>query len=223
MLFSSAVSAKELSTSEANALYKYRDVGNSISIVRYMGSEITIPDKINGKKVTKILESAFKGITSLKKVVFGSNITDVGMFAFYNCSNLETLVLNQGISVLDDDAFTKTGLISVDFPDTLQRIGFMCFSGDTKLTTFRFAGNAPQIVQKSFGEVLSTSLQQLKLLKLVKRQAKPASFAEGTVCDESAAGTERQGREKRTLPMWQWEKVQKVLRWLNGIDLEIDD
>jgi hypothetical protein len=148
---------KESSASVVNGLYKYKDQGNTIRIIRYIGSksEVIIPDKINGKKVTSILESAFLGKASLKKVVFGSNIAFVGTGAFSNCSNLETVVFNQGLTELESHAFSNTGLISVDFPDTLLRIGFMCF-----------AGNAPQILQKSFGEVLGTSLPQLKTVEI---------------------------------------------------------
>ena len=79
---------------------------------------------------------------------------------------MKTVVLNPGICILDDNAFKNTGLVSVDFPDTLQRIGFLCFSGNTKLTTLKFAGNAPGILQKSFGEVLSLDLPLLKTIEI---------------------------------------------------------
>jgi len=170
LIVSSTATAKELSSTEANKYYKFKDNGNAISIVSYIGSEskVTIPDKINGKKVTKILENAFTSNKSIKKVVMGKYIVSIGWFAFCNCINLEALVLNQGICVLEDDSFANTGLVSVDFPDTLQRIGFLSFDGNTKLTTLKFAGDAPQILQKSFGEVLSTSLPLLKTIEIGK-------------------------------------------------------
>jgi len=162
--------ARELSSSDAKALYEYTSDGNEIYILHYIGSEseVTIPDKIEGKEVTKILENAFSKVMSIKKVVFGSNISDVRSGAFRGCSNLETVVMNQGVTVLYDNAFSNTGLVSVDFPDTLERIWNSTFENNPKLTTLRFAGNAPSTFKTSFGKDISTSLPMLKTIEIGK-------------------------------------------------------
>jgi len=84
LIVSSTVTAKELSSTEANKYYKYKDNGTTVNIVSYTGSEsqVTIPDKINGRKVTKISERAFASNTSLKKVVMGKYIFSIGWGVF---------------------------------------------------------------------------------------------------------------------------------------------
>ena len=148
----------------------FEDDGDTINIVKYIGSEseVTIPDKIEGKEVTTILENAFSEVTSIKKVIFGSCIIEVRSGAFRDCSNLEAVVMNEGITVLGDYAFSNTSLVSVDIPDTLESIGLSTFENNPKLTTLRFAGNAPLAFKTSFGKNLNTSLPVLKTIEIGK-------------------------------------------------------
>ncbi len=99
--------------------------------------DIVIPEKINGKTVTKIAEDAFaraeidnmqlKSIvipdtvttiegcafgqcTELEKVTFGKNIKKIGYGAFWGCSKLNKIELNKNIEYIDSDVFFATGV-----------------------------------------------------------------------------------------------------------------
>ena len=62
----------------------------SITITGYTGSNtsITIPETINGIKVTAIANLAFRGCTSLTSIVIPKSVTTIGNCAFKGCTNL---------------------------------------------------------------------------------------------------------------------------------------
>ena len=69
----------------------------------------------------------------LKMVTLGASITEIGQNAFYNCSNIETLNLNDGTTIIGNHAFHYTGISSIPyFPSTVTYIGDYAFA-DTKI------------------------------------------------------------------------------------------
>lgn len=72
----------------------------TISISKYKGSdgEVIIPKKIDGMKVTGICAGAFKGCKSVLYVSVPNTVEDVGMCAFWGCSNLIKLDLPKSIN-----------------------------------------------------------------------------------------------------------------------------
>ena len=67
------------------------------SIKNKMIKEFIIPDKLNGKKVNKILKGAFSGLNNVKKIVIPSTIEIIEENAFSECSLLEELYLPSSV------------------------------------------------------------------------------------------------------------------------------
>ncbi len=90
---------------------------------------------------TVIPSSFFSGCKSLKSSTIGgvaqdgfvvpSQITEIGSSAFNNCVSLTKITLGENTTKLGSSAFKKTGLISVNLPNTIESIGQEAFSGST--------------------------------------------------------------------------------------------
>ena len=68
--------------------------------------ELVIPTEIEGYKVTKIDTDAFSG-----------------------CANIKSVVLNDGLVEIGDNAFQGTSISELDIPATVTRIGMYAFAG----------------------------------------------------------------------------------------------
>ena len=79
----------------------------SITITGYTGSNtsITIPETINGIKVTAIANSAFLGCTSLTSIVIPDGVTEIGLYAFLGCSALTSIVIPKSVTTIGNCAF----------------------------------------------------------------------------------------------------------------------
>lgn len=76
---------------------------------------LEIPNEIDGYEVTVIGENAFKGMTSLEKVVFADNIESVKDYAFSGCTNLKEVELNAE-ATLYTKVFEDTAIETLVFP-----------------------------------------------------------------------------------------------------------
>lgn len=83
-----------------------------------------VPDKINGMRVTKIAESAFQELDTIKSVRLPDSITDIGSYAFQGCTNLEKINYGGKLFSLGEDVFTGT-LFLTNAP---SKDGFVIFS-----------------------------------------------------------------------------------------------
>ncbi|MFD3157920.1 leucine-rich repeat domain-containing protein [Haloimpatiens sp. FM7330] len=70
-------------------------------------SMVILPKEYNGLPVTKIKNNGFSGCTNLFIVIFEdkSNIKKIGLFAFYGCTQLESIELPQSIKSIKPGAF----------------------------------------------------------------------------------------------------------------------
>lgn len=74
--------------------------------------------------------NTFRSCTGLLSVTIPGNIATVGVSAFFGCSGLTTLVIQEGVSLLDDEAFMNTtSLTSVTLPSTRPTIRASAFQG----------------------------------------------------------------------------------------------
>lgn len=85
-----------LSTVQVMAEEKYAYVlkeDGTAEISGYSGTEedITIPETIDGYKVTSIGAGAFKGNVTIKNLIIGENITYIGFEAFADCDKLTSV------------------------------------------------------------------------------------------------------------------------------------
>lgn len=90
------------------------------------GTDVVIPESINGTSITAIGDAAFSsaGITS---VIFPSTVTRIGRYAFYGNSNLTNVQFPTSLTDIGAGAFTACGLTSVDIPSSVIEIGSAAF------------------------------------------------------------------------------------------------
>lgn len=77
-----------------------------MSIAGYSGldDDITIPQEINGRRVTAIDPAAF-ALTWVTRVVLPDTVQVIGNSAFLMCSELEEVILPEGLMRIESSAF----------------------------------------------------------------------------------------------------------------------
>ncbi len=89
-------------------------------------SEVTIPST-----VTEIRARAFENCRKLKTIHFAANsqLQTIGDWAFYNCHNLRSLVLPEGVTTIGDAAFYGCNyLTEITLPSTMQKLADNAFA-----------------------------------------------------------------------------------------------
>ena len=109
-------------------LYLGRNLSKNFSSNKEVLLEVTI-----GKNVTNIPDKMFQNYSSLKKinVAFGQ-ITEIGEYAFFNCSNLQSEDVNKLLANVDyiaDRAFYGCSNLRVLYLPKVQELGKYSFSG----------------------------------------------------------------------------------------------
>lgn len=123
---------------------------------KYSG-DVVIPDEVNYLnmamyKVTSIGERAFYECSDLKSVVIGNNVTWISHYAFTNCSNLTDLTLGNSLTNTGTYAFSGcVGLTSLTLPESMKAVGSGSFSGCTALTSIIIPDNVNTIQTSAFG------------------------------------------------------------------------
>ena len=111
-------------------------------------TELTI-----GNNVTKIVNWAFDGCTSLTSVTIPDSITEIGEAAFYNCTSLTSVTIPDSVTKIGDWAFQDcTSLTSVTIPDSVTSIGDMAFYNCTSLKEIYYTGDLSAWCKIDFGD-----------------------------------------------------------------------
>ena len=92
-------------------------------------TELTIPAKLDGIKVTSIGSSAFYNIRELVRITIPESVTSIGASAFRDCTNLSTINIPKGITSISDVVFCSCGLKQITIPEGVTSIGESAFSG----------------------------------------------------------------------------------------------
>ncbi len=107
------------------------------SITGYTGDDtaITIPDAINGVKITTIGANAFLDNTTITSVTIPDTITTIGGYAFKGCISLAEVTLSNKLSSAGVEAFMNcSSLKQITIPGTLKRVAKSMFYGCSNLT-----------------------------------------------------------------------------------------
>ena len=92
----------------------------------------------------KIGREAFKN-TKIKTVILPKTITELGDSAFYNCTSLESIALNEGLSTISDGALGgQSKLMEITIPASVAKMSEGAFWNCTTLKAVKFEGNAPE-------------------------------------------------------------------------------
>lgn len=164
--------------------FSYKESNNSITITSYscykgnkegkpVITNLVIPEKINGKKVTSLGFGAFdsKGLTSviipntiieintqafynnkLTNIVIPDSITSLGVNAFRR-NNLDTLIIPSNVVGIGSGAFAQNLLTSIEIQNSVKSIGYGAFIENQLPDNNAFIYN-----RKSDGSIDYTSL-----------------------------------------------------------------
>lgn len=103
--------------------------------------------------ITDIGDYAFYQCSALKDFKWGNVIIQrISPFAFYQCYGLDSVALNDGLLTIGEKAFAHcTGMKMLSLPASTSVIDSMAFQGCTGLQTiYCYAVEPPQIEQNSF-------------------------------------------------------------------------
>ena len=64
----------------------------------------------------------------------GGEVLEIGFYAFLGCEGMQHIAIPSGVKVIGNSAFSRCGLRSVEFPDTLEDIGDYAFADTQSLT-----------------------------------------------------------------------------------------
>lgn len=108
----------------------YENYGSGIMITGCSADArgaLEIPSTINGKSVVAIGEEAFYG-SYLTSISIPSTVTEIGVYAFYECTSITSIVIPSGVKEIGECTFMGcTKLNSVTLPNTLTTIGEKAF------------------------------------------------------------------------------------------------
>ena len=129
---------------------KVESVGNSVFVGCSNISELTLPFVGSSPTTDTFLGYLFGGseykdnskIVPIKlkkvKVTGGTNSTNIGDYAFYECTSLTSVEISTNISSIGSYAFMGcSGLSSIDIPESVTKIDNFAFSLCTGLTSFK--------------------------------------------------------------------------------------
>lgn len=130
----------------------------TVSIVGYendfvFGETLEIVPQVTHNKVTyqvsTIGESAFAN-TPIKSLVLPNTIVNIGYKAFYGCTALTSINLNEGLEVIGERAFTQSPLCdTICIPKTVKAIGsaaFYCANNQKLRAVKMLPTTAPSLV-----------------------------------------------------------------------------
>ena len=101
--------------------------------------------KIKLSNVHVIGEQAFYGCKRLKEVTFSNCLLKIGVGAFAHCVSLEEISLPDNVRVIEDSAFTDSGLKRVILPANIQKLGCKVFSDCRSLQRVCFPSGITEI------------------------------------------------------------------------------
>jgi hypothetical protein len=78
-------------------------------------------------------------LITVKTVVLGTDVTQLGVGAFEGCTNMTSVTIPYSVTTLGDRAFQQSGLTSVTIPATVTAVGNGSFSGCKSLDTVNWA------------------------------------------------------------------------------------
>ena len=138
--------------------------GTLSSLISTSDKELKVTGFINGSDIKFIRSLVSKGtVTSLdwsgvRIVAGGEAYVDsyktandiIGEQMFYKCSKLEAMVLPTTITAIQKNAFTNTGLKSIDIPNSVRSVGEDAFAYCNSLATVVIGKKVNQLSKGSF-------------------------------------------------------------------------
>lgn len=111
-----------ISVEEGNTVY-YSGSFNAIietstNILNTGGGKTIIPDNI-----VEIADHAFCGRINVTDITIPASVKTIGWMSFYNCNNLDNLILSNGLKTIEGKAFYNTSIKEITLPNTITTMG----------------------------------------------------------------------------------------------------
>ena len=118
-------------------------------------------------QVTAVGDYAFYGCTNLKEVTPQEGLISVGNYSFYKCSSLQSIVFQQGLTSIGSSSFSDcSALKTIDLPDGVTSIGSYAFQYCRSLQSFNILNGVTAINVGTFTG--ASSLTELTIPNSVK-------------------------------------------------------
>jgi len=92
------------------------------------------------------------GDITIPATLGGYPVTEIGEYAFFNCTNITSVIVPDSIVSIGEGSFLNcTSLTNITLPDTLSSIGKLAFDGCTNLISFPISSGITQIGARAFG------------------------------------------------------------------------
>lgn len=155
---------------------EYNATTKSYTVVNYVGNSknVTIPEKVYGRYITKIGknafsknsnvetveipylvdsidEYAFSECTSLKEITIPTFTRTINQYAFFGCTSLKSVTFNNKITAINDSVFQNcSSLENVVLPSTVEKIGTTAFANCKGLESIKIGNNVSSISTDAF-------------------------------------------------------------------------
>lgn len=146
-------------TGHTDLAYEVNEDGKTCTITGIgtcTATDIYIPSKIEGYKVTRVGMIAFLQNTDITGVHIPTSITEIGEGAFSGCTGLTEITLPSSITLLDYGVFMNcTGLKTAVIQCRITELPPMTFEGCTSLTSVTLPNGLEQIRMGAFSKCVS--------------------------------------------------------------------
>ncbi len=117
--------------------------------------------------VTDIANNAFKNNGTLKTIVIGDAVKNIGLWSFMDCHALENVTLPVGLEAIKNAAFSScTALKAIDIPASVTTLGNSAFYNCQSLSTVGLNANVDAVNDMCFSGCIA--LKSLTLAPSVK-------------------------------------------------------
>lgn len=160
----------EWAESDSGSAYEYEETPRGVKLLRFIDFDdevVTIPNMVDGKRVTEVGNHAFKGCVGIEKIVISEGIEVLGNGVFMNCKELKEVVLPRTLKRIGttdptgcpkilgtmtklEGTFEYTALEEVVIPDSVKYIGEYAFSGCNRLRRVVLPDELKEIKQYTF-------------------------------------------------------------------------
>lgn len=149
---SSALTAHAEGSIEEDYNFTVNEDGSTVTITKWTGSgsEVEVPETLDGKTVTVIGPWAFAQIERITKVTLPDTVTEIGDSAFNGCTALADVVLPSGLKKIGSTAFGSCGITEITIPDGVESIGSNAFSSCAQLADVTIPASVTTIGESAF-------------------------------------------------------------------------
>ncbi|MBO5402417.1 MAG: leucine-rich repeat protein [Clostridia bacterium] len=172
--------------------------GRAYQIGAFEGSNIKTV--VLPASITVIGDAAFSKCADLKEIKLPDSLTELGNAAFRECKSLktieipagikvlrnttlaqsgfETVILNEGLEIIDVGAFNNTKISEITFPSTVKQLGDGAFLGCERLTKVVFNDGLESIGRAVFCAAPITEISIPASAKTMDERALEGSYVE---------------------------------------------